>query len=65
MTEQRPKTETTQASEAQPGSVDTESTLKREGPNPAGRDSGKTVDEMNEKAAESLVRNVRPDESTD
>jgi hypothetical protein len=63
----QPRERSAQPREAsvQPGEVDAESTFKREGPNPAGGDSGDTVDEMNEKAAESLVRNLRPDESTD
>lgn len=40
-------------------------TFKREGPEPAGRDSGDTVEEMNDRAAESVINNETPDEATD
>lgn len=40
-------------------------TFKREGPVPATNDSGRTVEDMNEEAEESLVRNVEPDEPVD
>ena len=40
-------------------------TFKREGPWPATEDTGRDVDEMNEKARESVISNVTPDEATD
>ena len=40
-------------------------TFKREGPRPGTGDAGRNVDEMNEKAGESVIRNVTPDEATD
>ena len=40
-------------------------TFKREGPWPATNDTGRDVDEMNEKARESVISNVTPDEATD
>ena len=40
-------------------------TFKREGPEPATNDTGASVDEMNDKAGESLVRNVEPGQETD
>jgi len=35
--------------------------FKREGPTPATEDTGRTVDEMNRKAEQSIVRNIRPE----
>ncbi len=40
-------------------------TFKREGPEPASGDTGKNVDEMNRKAEESVISNVRPVDSKD
>jgi hypothetical protein len=40
-------------------------TFKREGPEPADRDTGSTVEEMNEIARDALLRNIRPDPSDD
>ena len=42
-----------------------ETTFKREGPVPAGRDTGDSVDDMNRAAEQSIVRNVEPDEAVD
>jgi hypothetical protein len=42
-----------------------EEKFKREGPEPAKGDTGDTVEEMNEAAADSLVQNVEPHESVD
>ena len=39
-------------------------TFKREGPPPQG-DTGRDIDEMNEKAEESVIRNVEPDQQVD
>ena len=39
--------------------------FKREGPEPAPGDTGRTVEEMNEKAGDSVIRNITPDEATD
>ena len=39
--------------------------FKREGPNPPGRKTGHSIDEMNRAAEESLIRNVTPDEQVD
>jgi hypothetical protein len=38
--------------------------FRREGPEP-GKGTGRTVDEMNKIAEESLVNNVTPDQATD
>ena len=43
----------------------TAETFKREGPAPAAGDTGDTVEEMNKKAEESVIRNIRPDEAVD
>ena len=43
----------------------TNETFKREGPAPAANDTGRDVEEMNNKAEESVIRNVTPDEQTD
>jgi hypothetical protein len=43
----------------------TESTFAREGPSPPQNDTGQSVDEMNRRAEESVLRNVRPDEQID
>ena len=40
-------------------------TFRREGPDPGSGDTGTNVDEMNDKAAQSVIRNVEPDEATD
>ena len=40
-------------------------TFKREGPPPADSDTGTNVPGMNEKARESVINNVTPDEQTD
>jgi hypothetical protein len=48
-----------------PAHDDAGATFKREGPTPATRDSGGSVDEMNRAAEDSIVRNVTPDEQTD
>jgi hypothetical protein len=42
-----------------------EATFAREGPNPPRNDSGQSVEEMNRKAEDALLRNVRPDEQID
>jgi hypothetical protein len=39
--------------------------FKREGPNPPGRKTGHSIDEMNRAARRSVIRNVEPDEPTD
>lgn len=39
--------------------------FRREGPEPAKGDTGRTVDEMNEAAEASVVNNVTPDEAVD
>lgn len=39
--------------------------FKREGPHPAAGDTGDTVEEMNEAAADSLINNVEPHENAD
>lgn len=40
-------------------------TFKREGPVPPANDTGRNVEEMNERARESVIRNVTPDEQVD
>ena len=40
-------------------------TFKREGPEPAQNDTGRTVEDMNNKAEESVIRNITPDEQVD
>ena len=40
-------------------------TFKREGPTPGNPDTGTNVPEMNEKARESVITNVTPDQQTD
>jgi len=40
-------------------------TFKREGPQPGDQDTGTNVPEMNEKARESVITNVTPDQQTD
>lgn len=54
---------TTGADGSTPG--DSGETFKREGPEPGTGDTGRTVEEMNEKARDSVIRNVTPDEATD
>ena len=61
MAEQQKKAPDSESAGSAPGGGET---FKREGPTPATRDTGRDVDEMNEKAAESIVRNVTPDEAT-
>ena len=39
--------------------------FKREGPQPADRDTGGTIEEMNQEAERSIVRNIKPDERVD
>ena len=39
-------------------------TFKREGPVPATGDSGDSIDEMNDAAAESVERNIAPDDDS-
>ena len=39
--------------------------FKREGPTPASEDTGDTVDEMNREAERSIIRNIRPEDTTD
>jgi hypothetical protein len=38
-------------------------TFKREGPEPGTGDTGRNVEEMNRKAEEAMLSNVRPDDS--
>jgi len=40
-------------------------TFKREGPTPGDPDTGANVQDMNEKARESVVTNVTPDQQVD
>ena len=49
----------------QPVHGDAGGAFKREGPTPATEDTGRTVDEMNRAAEESLIRNTTPDQQTD
>ena len=44
---------------------DAGATFKREGPTPATEDTGRTVEEMNRAAEDSLIRNTTPDQQTD
>ena len=37
-------------------------TFKREGPEPAKGDSGRSIDEMNDAAGDAVERNIAPDE---
>ena len=39
--------------------------FKREGPNPPGRKTGHSIDEMNRAAEDSVSRNVEPDKQSD
>ncbi len=39
--------------------------FRREGPEPAQGDTGRTIDEMNEAAEASVINNVTPDEAVD
>jgi len=40
-------------------------TFKREGPNPPGRSTGNSVDDLNRAAYESVINNVEPDQQVD
>ena len=52
--------------DGEPTTSETEdAAFKREGPNPPGRKTGHSIDEMNREARQSLIRNVEPDEPTD
>ena len=62
MAEQQTKPPDSEPKGSAPGGGET---FKREGPAPATHDTGRDVNEMNEKAAESVIRNERPDEATD
>ena len=39
--------------------------FKREGPAPAGKDTGRTTEEMNRAAYDSVINNVEPDQQAD
>ena len=52
--------------DGEPTTSETEdAAFKREGPNPPGRKTGHSVDEMNRAAYHSVIRNVEPDEQID
>ena len=40
-------------------------TFKREGPEPGDGDTGGNVEEMNRKAEQSVINNIRPDDAVD
>jgi hypothetical protein len=65
MAEQKKTNESGDAAHRAERAAERGGTFKREGPDPGSGDTGTTVEEMNDKAARSVIRNVTPDEATD